>query len=225
MEEEFRAGRTECSKAQYSPKLYFSLISAKNKKQNKKTRFTDAADCTFAFYLKYFHLANLLCLQTIISQLISTAVFQPNYTTKIMLEMYHLCLLLLLSLAVCVPTFQPTSVETGKKNTNCSRTKHRPLSSTAECGQIGNIITLCPANTILIHSGEEERKVLYPLQSITGRVGHCVAAIVKINIYEHGQNLPFLLYIPFSKWHFICINLSEENMAKHNHHFVKGETE
>lgn len=56
----------------------------------------------------YFRLANLLCLQTIISEFISTAGFQPNCSTKITLEIYHLCFLLLsLGLFVSLLFSQP----------------------------------------------------------------------------------------------------------------------
>lgn len=114
---------------------------------------------TFAFYHTYFHLAKLLCSQTIISQLISTVVFQPNYSTKIRLEMYPLGLLLLLPLAVALPFSQPAERETGKRNRNCSRTEHGPL-SWAECRQTETLLHYLSQTLIYIHSGEKERKML-----------------------------------------------------------------
>lgn len=148
--------------------------------------------CTFASYLTHFHLANLLCLQTIIS----IVVFQPNYSNKIMPETYHLCLLLLPSLAVC-PYLSANFSGDWKEKYRLLRTEHRltPLFS-SRAWEIGSIITLYPTNTILIHSGDRREKCL-PLQNLTGRVGRCVAPVVKVSIYEHDQNLPFLLYIHF----------------------------
>lgn len=90
----------------------------------------------------------------------STMVIQLNYPTKIALEMYPLCLPLLPSLAVGILAFQPTLMETGKRNTNCSRTEHRTLCSVAECRQTGNIITLSPTSTVLILSSKQEREML-----------------------------------------------------------------
>lgn len=111
--------------------------------------------------------------------------------------MHHLCLLLL-PLAVCVLTFQPTSMETGRKNTDHSKKKSQAALLSSRVWVDWEHYHIISHSQGFIPQWQVGGKSALPSQkNLLGRDIHHTASIVKVSVCEHDQSLPCSQHIDF----------------------------